>query len=578
MINSTFCKKITLLLVLIFSVAALGFSTNEKDVHYDIYESAAAEECVIHLDKHFYVTGEIVWYKLYLTKAFKNKPVVIKASIQEVSGEVVNSTFVKSEGKTFVEGYYKIPFNFSSGVRVLHFTTLDKVSQEVVHLAKASIPIYNDLEGIGQLVANESNNNPTNAAGGGTVEEELMVSIQLPKRSFSPREKVTPFISVKDKSGQPVKGNVSVSVIDWKLAGNPQINATIVKADKTVAAQQIGNFSNDLYLRGTVLNEKEEPIALNVLGAYSRDEDKVFYTKSKTDGSFFITVPDYYGEQPFQLLNMPKEIDKIKIKQAKTNLPLTGVNTDLVFNDQIANYLELSRQRKKIFQYYTTLESNLQVKEYPNNTKPIKSDKTYITKEYEDFEFMYIFFKENLSQLRFQFQKDSTYLARMLNPRSREIDNFFKDSPLFIIDGIATRDGDFIARMRMDDIEKVDIYHNISKLNSRFKIFASSGLIRVNTYDAIENLPVFEANNILQLNGLIKEASFPTFDPTVGMDKRQAFFRPQLYWNPTIETKSDGSASFDYYQSDDISTFRIKVVAQSEDGRIGVGEVMYTVQ
>ena len=54
-------------------------------------------------------------------------------------------------------------------------------------------------------------------------------------------------------------------------------------------------------------------------------------------------------------------------------------------------------------------------------------------------------------------------------------------------------------------------------------------------------------------------------------------FRPQLLWEPDLTTDTNGELDLTFQQSDDISTFQIEVVVQSEDGRRGVASIQYPV-
>ncbi len=535
-----------------------------------------ADKCIVHLDKSFYVTGEIAWYQLYLPQTFKAKSVAIRATILDARGVVQHSSFLQTEGKTAVDGYYKIPFNLKSGVYVIQFSSINKARKSTVALVETQLPIYNDLEGVAKKVS----------GGGAQGMEKLMaepneldIAIQLPNNNFTTRAKVQPTITVKDKLGKTVAANLSISVVDWEVVGDDLMNSSNLRSGESVEGNTVTILSNDLYLKGVVNEDKGAAHAGKVLGAYSRTDDRVLYTKSNADGEFYLSVPSFYGDRGFQILGQQTDYEQIKVT-AENQVTVNGVQS-LPFNDQIANYLTLSRQRKKIFQRYGTVESNLTTEKYTVSKKSAKPDASFIIKEYEDFEFMSIFFRENLTPLRFEFQDiDSTYIAKMYNPKNQSAyDKFFRGRPLIIVDDIVTRNGDFLARMRMTDVEKVELYYDLKKLNKQYKLFGSNGVTKITTYDKIESLPVFEANNMITINGVQKAATFPVFDPAqISNNRFQPFFRPQLYWNADLTTKKDGKATFDYFQTDDRSTFEIRVVAQSEDGKVGYKTIKYTVK
>ncbi|MDX1939486.1 MAG: alpha-2-macroglobulin family protein, partial [Saprospiraceae bacterium] len=125
--------------------------------------------------------------------------------------------------------------------------------------------------------------------------------------------------------------------------------------------------------------------------------------------------------------------------------------------------------------------------------------------------------------------------------------------------------------------EQLAVYYNFDKLFENFSVIGSNGVVYITTKSSIL-IPEEEENNIFKINGLQYPAAFPEFHPNqVGKDLHQPFFRPQLYWNPKVETDDKGQAALTFFQSDDISTFRIEVVAQSEDGSIGIGRKEYVV-
>ncbi len=52
-------------------------------------------------------------------------------------------------------------------------------------------------------------------------------------------------------------------------------------------------------------------------------------------------------------------------------------------------------------------------------------------------------------------------------------------------------------------------------------------------------------------------------------------FRPTIYWNPTLEVKNDGKAEVEFYNSDEITTFKAIVEGIAIDGSIGRGEATF---
>lgn len=84
------------------------------------------EKLFTHTDKSFYVCGEIIWFKLYNTDAYLNKPVTVsKVAYVELSNAehktVLQAKIELHEGKG--NGSFMLPFSINSGVYVLRAYT-----------------------------------------------------------------------------------------------------------------------------------------------------------------------------------------------------------------------------------------------------------------------------------------------------------------------------------------------------------------------------------------------------------------------------------------------------------------------
>ncbi len=55
-------------------------------------------------------------------------------------------------------------------------------------------------------------------------------------------------------------------------------------------------------------------------------------------------------------------------------------------------------------------------------------------------------------------------------------------------------------------------------------------------------------------------------------------FRPTIYWNPNVETDENGNATVEFYNSDDLTTFKVTIEGITEDGKIGNNTHTYFTQ
>lgn len=546
------CYLVLIISFLFFTKAA--FANNPSD------------QCLVHLDKSFYVTGEVIWFKIYLPTSSKGNPFTLRVALLDKQGELADYFFLKTEGKSYAYGYYKIPFNRESGVYQLAFLGQEKTSKRPVILAKVPVPIYNDLEKLNNIPVAasvldiESHNK--------LIASNLHIEISLNQNTYKNRAKIEPVITVKDQSGQPVRANVSVAVTDIAITGKALPGQSTVSTGFPLFSTALNdNIYTQTKLSGSSAGTQKE----NLIGIYDPLEWQMFYASPDEEGVFFIEMPHFYGEKSIQFLGYPNPNIQVQLNEVLQ----ANYSPTIVYTEEILKYLELSRQRKKIFQLYTTLETSLVPELSDNALEPLPPDRSILLSNYENFEDLATFFREISSPLAFTLdRKKNLYTARMYNPG---IQTYYPNDPMFIVDGQVTRNADFVARLKPTEVDRVDLYYNFDKLFSNFLVIGSSGAISITTKSGVR-IPDPEAEDIITIHGLLPPAKFPEFKPEqIGNNQHQPFFRPQLYWNPTLETDAKGEASFSFVQSDDISTFRIEVVVQAEGGAIGQATKEYIV-
>jgi uncharacterized protein YfaS (alpha-2-macroglobulin family) len=108
--------------------------------------TAFSNNCVLHLDKAFYATGEKIWYQVYLPKLLQDKTVAVKGVLVNPDGVVVRRFFHKSKKTNAIDGVLKIPYNFNSGYYKLLFKVNPKDTKEELVLVEKEIPIYSDFQ------------------------------------------------------------------------------------------------------------------------------------------------------------------------------------------------------------------------------------------------------------------------------------------------------------------------------------------------------------------------------------------------------------------------------------------------
>lgn len=554
-------KGLIYILATLLSFSAFADGQNRDKV-------AAGAAYHIHLDKSFYVNGEVIWYKFTMPADAQHENAAIKVILADKAGNTLFYTFLKSRDRAFVAGYYKIPFDLPGGIYRINFLGTEANSGKRINLAHADLPIYNDSEEIKQAPSRNSSAGAPDPVG----LDELKVDIRFSTDTLRSRSEMQTTIEVTDANGQPVEAEVSLAVSDQALTEMGGTGYPTVVAGLPAPVTQ--KLDTSITVKAKLTNYAGDPLTANVLGVLLPEQDRIQYTRTLTPGEVNLRLPDFYARQPIQFLGFPDEEDSIRVElQADAQLAANGT---LAYTPEILEYLELSRKRKKIFQLYKDLEFNLQPEMPMVQPMELKPERTVNVKDYEAFDNVYLFFKEILTPLVFRQVNDEIFEAKVFTDKGNRVYEMLSGSPLFIIDGQATRDGNYVAHMKMDMVETVSIFTDRAELRKQFNVLGRSGVVIIKTSSTDITVPEPDADDIKAVNGLQAPAGFPGFSPEqFQSDRHRPFFRPQLYWDPALQTDATGRASTSFYQSDATGNFQVRVMVKDKLGRVGYAEKTY---
>ncbi len=520
--------------------------------------SAQISESIIHMDKEFYVSGEIIWYTLHLPEFFNDLDRIVQVQIADDRGTIVEEYKLSTDGKTFVTGYYKIPYDATTGVYRIFFHGVHKFIGENIKLAEIEVSVYNDLEKV--TVQMTESREPAEME---SFLTDLSVDINLAGDAII-NELNELNIVVKDASGDPVAAHLSVSVVDAELC-----DRGVIRKVEPIDYRSVEGLQKGMVVKGTLYSKQGDPLQVNVLGLYSSEVQRVYYSKSDTYGRFYARVPYYTGSRQLQFLGYQAEVDDFDVEVSRELSP-GPINSKVEFTPEVLDYLELSRKRKTIYRYFTTLEHSLDVEHNQEVPQELKPGVRFNIQEYEQFDNMHSFFGELITALKFD-EENEVFTARLENPKgSTEAETHLSGAPLFIVDGKATRDGDFVARMDLSLVETVDLYFDPIILRKYFNVVGRSGVIIISTRIPDSSFPEEEEADIFVVNGILTPADFPQ-PQSEGLPK----ITPQLYWKGDLETDYHGTSNIKFVQSGDLSSFRVVVVAQTSDGKRGMAILEY---
>ena len=516
----------------------------------------------LHLDKPFYVVGDVLRYQLYLPPGFAGREIALKMALKDAQGESLGAFYQQTGGATTLDGYLKIPYDLASAN--YHFLILgtDRTSLQKVKLAEIIVPIYNDL--VEELPATKQGV-ASNAITAGA--NELQLSIELAAGPFHKREDILAMIKVADNEGNPVAADLSVSVIDAGLFGTaPNGWHQSPKAGAYIAA----DLSEHLYLNGQITGNNGAPRAAINFGAYIHELRESLLGLTDEAGNFALQLPTLTGPANIQFIDLRSDSLRVVLDD---RIEL-GPTPALPFNEEIENYLKWSRSRKVIYQLYNTLETNLEQNRPPRKFKSLEPDQRILRSEYPNFKDLATFFIEVGTPLKFRPDKNGGYTAQMFNPNPR-MRAFYQGNPIFLVDGKMTRNIDYIQQLELIKIDTIDLYFDFFNLNTYFGKLGNSGIAELKTSIPNLRVPAADEAAIFPIQGLLPEARevLPEEQPAT-----QAAFRANLFWAADQRTGSSGQTQIKFSQSDDLGTFLIQVAARSADGRMGIVHKTYEVQ
>ncbi len=527
-----------------------------------------SNQSLLHLDKSFYVTGEYIWFKVYLPISYQGQSVALRISLFDSENSVHQQFFVNTEGKTTANGYFKIPFDWQTGKYQLAVSGMNTLTKEnVLLMTYLNLPIYNDLED--KTVMSESgapvSDKKSIPHSTNLKNSDSSLQIQIASTSVKTLDKVVTTIEVKDKNGNPIKASLSVVIRDWDLT---DIHSDLkIDFEGNVNAQQLSEKIHFWY-------QSAKPIQNNLISVFSPDDHEFLYPSTDSNQKLLLEMPFFEEVKTLQFLSLIPE--DIKIEQQEPSFLKSDAHTPNEYNSTIINYLQQSRLRKKIYQLYGTTESNPDFSNIVSDTtsKPLPN-RTIRFADFEYFPTLPVFLKEVSTALKYRKAKKGTYVFKMFNPSpGKRV--FHSGLPIFVVDGQLTRNSDFIAAIDVNEMETLDLFFYDSDLQKYFGAMGNSGIAYLSTKSKELKVPSEEYEDIFTVNGTQAIPDFPiqqTFE-----QEGLPLFNPLVYWHPDLRTDNDGKCDFSFRHGHDKGQFVIEVVAQTIKGEILTQQIFYEVK
>lgn len=549
-------------LVFLLSFFLLGFQNPPTP-----YFSSA---CSLHFDKPFYVTGEYIWFKVYLPIDYREQNIALRASLYDVDMNVHKQFFMLTDGNPYAFGYFKIPFDWKTGTYQLAISGKDNTTDENVRLiVKPDLRIFNDLEEE-STVLKAQNHSPQIREASTSDSKNKSIQIQLASDGVvRALEKVEATIDIKDKNGNPIGASLSVVVRDWSL-NHDSVSSASIQLLETSLHDFSPSLSDEIHL----WHQSTKPIENNLISTFLPDDHQFLFPSIASKTKLLLKMPSFEGEKTLQFLSLTPEDVKIEMREPSLIKPDFASSNE--YNPNISHYLQQSRLRKKIYQLYGTTESNPTIPITTHTQKLLPSSNRSIRlADYEYFPTLPLFLKEVSTALKYRKVGKGSYGFKMFNatPDKRV---FHHGSPIFIVDGQLTRNSDFIAAIDVNEMETLDLFFNDDDLKEYFGPMGRSGIVYLTTKSKELNVPAEDFEDIFTVNGV---QALPTFPIQQDFDQSEIpHFSPVVYWHPDLKADAQGKCAFSFEHGHDKGSFVIEVVAQTIEGELLIQQIFYEVK
>jgi len=530
-------------------------------------QTNGTEIAYLHTDRTAYIAGESIHFKLYVLDAVSKK----RSEVSKVGYVVLRTVNSEPSLKIRVKvdagkgsGSVVLPDTLQSGIyQILAYTSAMK-NQGEDRFFRKQITIVNrfdkalDFKIIGSTIKDSS----LTQVSGGTAK------ISVDKSVYRSREKVIVRLGKLD-----LKANVSVSVFEipkipstYKTIGESITDLSVNKNDKKARTYYSPETKGKI-LRGVVVDSKtQQPIkdAIVLLSCVDTIPN-LQYAVTNADGLFQLLLSDYYnGKELYLTIKDTPDRSKWQIKvenefaqPERWNPSLIADNSnykDYIVKSQNIVYINKSYQIDKENTYKPKIESESICPRFYNC--PVE---TILPSDFMPLPDFLEIAVEIIPRVRIV-KENNNYKVQIVNELTNE---FNKNSPAIFLDGVFVDDVNKIIQLGTEQIKKIEII----EAERAFGDLVFSGVISITTFkNEIESsMPASHSVRVINDNEN-SGANFIPLNPDTHQSNSTPFVKQLLYWNPNLELSGTNDTSFEFYTSDNLAKYIIKVEGISEDG------------
>lgn len=545
----------------------------------EVQGNFVSERIILHTDRTLYISGETIWFKTYVLdgrrRTLTDFSKVVYLQLVAPDGTVVSQLKgALKDGQS--AGTIQLPAALPSGYYTLRAYTQALRNQGEQAFSRLRLVVLNPAQPLVRSAERASEPGETilrKPGGTPPVGRDLRIDITASAATCNQRGATTLEITTRDLTGRPVSAQLSLAValpdpaedsdgafFSFGGAGT-EANAVVERTSRYPAETEGMLVRGQVTDQGTGQGKANTDVYLSFPGRTSL----VYLQETDEHGDFSFLLPKLYGLRPMVVQVRPPDQSGVQIQLAEAFHEVSE-DTSGVFAlppawEATARRALINAQVTEAYRAFAPTPAF--AVQNPFDSVPFfgRPDKQYFLDDYTRFPLPEFFF-EVTPEVRVK-GKFGSEEVRLLNDWERQGE---ETQPLLLVDGVPVFDQRTFLKINNQLIKSVEVVTTPFWLNP----VVFDGIIQLSSFEG--DARCFELPKTAlrrSFLGLLPERQFQVPDYESEPDRRLPDFRSTLYWNPSVQTDTQGKATVRFFASDDTGDYVIRVVGVSEEGGIG---------
>jgi len=521
------------------------------------------ERVYLQTDKQLYMSGELLWLKMYTTDVSGKLMSLSKIGYVELVRDSIPEVQIKVDIPDGVgSGWMELPAMLPTGYyRIIAYTRNMRNESEYVFFEK-TIAIINPFHQNEILYSDETN---TPFLFQPLEKDNPSIALSINKSSYTKRDKGT--ISIKNLPAENISIGISIAGIDPALTVNPTIgewkahiaaNKTPV-VDRRYIPEYEGAIIDGVMVDLATGNPVVDPLAIPML-SFPGKEIQLFVGQPFTDGAIAFYTQCTTGKQELTTTAIVPSDKKYRIDMLSPYALHKSVDVPLLKPDSAwLNYLQLRNLSVQVTHAYLSDSLSI-IREIPSCTDFFPQMR-YILDDYTRFPNMEEVFIEFITGAGIR----RTNEGRRFSMWNDQLGNY-STNILVLLDNIPVVNHELMTTYNPLLVKTIDMHFG----QYVFGGHAFDGIIAFYTYkNDYSGITFGESTQIFDFEGTQPYRYFyaPNYEAT-GVDSPMPDFRHTLLWEPLIQSAGQTELTIPFTTSDMPGSYVITIEGIGENGTV----------